>query len=46
MDMALGVIERLYGRERTEAIANLTEYEWQQDPTKDPFHRFLNQAMS
>jgi transcriptional regulator GlxA family with amidase domain len=45
IDMALGVIARLFGPERAEAIANLTEYEWQQDPTKDPFHRFLNQAM-
>lgn len=44
-DMALAVIARLFGRERAEAIANLTEYEWQTDPTRDPFHRFLNQAM-
>lgn len=44
MDMALAVIERLYGSERAEAIANLTEYEWQRDPTRDPFVRFLNQA--
>lgn len=44
-DMALAVIARLYGRERAEAIANLTEYERQTDPTKDPFHKFLNQAM-
>jgi transcriptional regulator GlxA family with amidase domain len=44
-DMALAVIARLYGQERAEAIANLTEYERQTDPTKDPFHKFLNQAM-
>ncbi len=44
-DMALAVIARLWGRERAELIANLTEYEWQQDPARDPFHRFLNQAM-
>jgi putative intracellular protease/amidase len=44
-DMALGIIARLYGAARAEDIANLTEYEWQQDPTRDPFHRFLNQAM-
>ena len=44
-DMALGVIARLYGRERAQAIADLTEYEWQADPTRDPFVRFLNQAM-
>ena len=45
MDMALAVIERLYGSERAEAIANLTEYEWQRDPTRDPFVRFLNDAV-
>ena len=44
-DMALGIIARLYGAERAQQIANLTEYEWQTDPTRDPFHRFLNQAM-
>jgi len=43
-DMALAVIAKLYGRERADLIANLTEYEWQTDPTRDPFHRFLNQA--
>ena len=45
-DMALSVIARLFGRERADAIANLTEYEWQSDPGRDPFHRFLNQMMS
>jgi putative intracellular protease/amidase len=44
MDMALGVIARLYGRDKAEEIANLTEYQWQSDPTRDPFHRFLNQG--
>ena len=44
-DMALGVIARLYGKERAQSIADLTEYEWQSDPTRDPFVRFLNQAM-
>jgi len=43
-DMALAVIAKLWGRERAEAIANLTEYEWQSDSTRDPFHKFLNQA--
>ena len=38
-------LARLYGRERAQAIADLTEYEWQADPTRDPFVRFLNQAM-
>ena len=44
-DMALGIIARLYGEERAGQISNLTEYEWRTDPTQDPFHRFLNQAM-
>jgi putative intracellular protease/amidase len=44
-DMALAVIARLWGRERAEAIANVTEYEWQTDPAKDAFHKFLNQMM-
>ena len=41
-DMALAVIERLYGRDRAEAIAIVTEYEWQRDAAKDPFHAYLN----
>jgi putative intracellular protease/amidase len=44
IDMALAVIAKLYGRERAELIANLTEYEWQTDSTRDPFHKYLNQA--
>jgi transcriptional regulator GlxA family with amidase domain len=44
-DMALAIIARLYGEERAENIANLTEYERQTDPARDPFHRFLNKAM-
>lgn len=40
-DMALAVIERLYGAERAEEIANLTEYARETDPTHDPFVRFL-----
>lgn len=42
-DMALAVIARLYGQQRAEAIAILTEYEWNRDPGKDPFHPYLNQ---
>ena len=37
MDMALAVIGRLYGTERAEEIAVLTEYEWHRDPDWDPF---------
>ena len=44
IDMALAVIAKLYGRERAEQIANLTEYEWQRDPTRDPFVAFLDRG--
>ena len=43
-DMALAIIARLYGRERAQQIAELTEYEWQSDSTRDPFAKFLNQG--
>ncbi len=43
-DMALGVIAKLYGRERAEEVARMTEYEWQSDPHRDPFYRYLNQG--
>jgi len=43
-DMALGVIARLYGRDRAQQIADMTEYEWHSDPNRDPFHRFLNKG--
>lgn len=45
-DMALGIIARLYGRQRAEDIASLTEYEWQSDPTRDPFTKYLNKAIN
>ncbi len=44
MDMALAVIERLFGSERAETIAVLNEYEWHRDPSWDPFVKYLNQA--
>ena len=43
-DMALAVIARLHGKERAEQIATLTEYSWQSDPDRDPFHEFLDQG--
>jgi len=42
-DMALGVIARLYGRERAEAVALVTEYQWHSDADRDPFVAYLNQ---
>ena len=44
IDMALAVIARLFGSERAQAIANRTEYVWQDDPNRDPFYKFLNQG--
>ena len=46
MDMALALIARLWGEERAEQIATLTEYEWHRDPTDDPFVKYLNKAPS
>ena len=43
-DMALAVISKLYGKEIALQIAESTEYEWQQDSTRDPFVRFLNKG--
>ena len=44
IDMALAVIARLYGQARAEKIAAITEYEWHQDSTCDPFVKYLNQG--
>lgn len=43
-DMALGVIEKLWGGELAQIVADMTEYERQTDPTRDPFTKFLNQG--
>jgi putative intracellular protease/amidase len=45
-DMALAVIARLWGPERAERIANLTEYSWHRDADVDPFARFLDQGLA
>lgn len=45
-DMALAVIARLYGRERAERIAVLTEYTWHTDADRDPFAAYLDKAGS
>jgi len=44
-DMALAIIARLYGKAKADEIAELTEYEWHTDATRDPFAKFLNKAM-
>lgn len=38
-DMALGLVEKLYGRSMAEKIAFEAEYQWNDDPTRDPFAR-------
>lgn len=43
-DMALAVIARLYGRAQADRVALIAEYEWEDDPSRDPFHRYLNQG--
>ena len=42
--MALAMIARLFGPERAESVAVLTEYERQTDGAQDPFHAYLNQT--
>lgn len=36
-DMALGLVQKLFGKERAQRLARSLEYEWHQDPTVDPF---------
>jgi transcriptional regulator GlxA family with amidase domain len=43
-DMALGVIARFFGEKRARRIADACEYEWNEDPNRDPFHKFLNKG--
>ena len=43
-DMSLGVIAQMFGRERAEQIAVMTEYEWHADASEDPFSQYLNQG--
>jgi transcriptional regulator GlxA family with amidase domain len=37
MDMALAVIAKLCGREKSLEIASRAEYEWHEDSSRDPF---------
>ncbi|MEQ1908346.1 MAG: DJ-1/PfpI family protein [Vicinamibacterales bacterium] len=36
-DMALGLVAKLYGKPRAQALARSLEYEWHEDSTVDPF---------
>ena len=44
IDMALAVIADLFGTERAEELATLTEYQWHRDADSDPFVAYLNQG--
>ncbi len=37
MDMALGAIARMHGRDVAVQVARVCEYHWQEDSTRDPF---------
>ena len=39
MDMTLGLIEKIYGKDKSLKVANLAEYEWHQDKSCDPFYK-------
>ncbi|MFN7984497.1 MAG: DJ-1/PfpI family protein [Vicinamibacterales bacterium] len=38
-DMALGLVQKLFGKARAQGLARSLEYEWHEDPTVDPFAR-------
>jgi transcriptional regulator GlxA family with amidase domain len=40
IDMALHMVDRLYGADLAQKIADGIEHEWQKDPAHDPFARF------
>jgi putative intracellular protease/amidase len=45
MDMALAVIERIFGADRAESICALTEYTRHLDADRDPFVKHLNEMV-
>ena len=44
-DMALAVIERLFGAELAAQVVNYTEYQWHRQSDEDPFAQLLNQGV-
>ncbi|MEM7441732.1 MAG: DJ-1/PfpI family protein [Pseudomonadota bacterium] len=36
-DMALAIVDRLFGRDVAEKVATIAEYDWHRDPAWDPF---------
>ena len=45
-DMALAVIERLFGAELAAQVVNYTEYQWHRQADEDPFAQLLNQGVA
>ena len=45
IDMSLAVIERFFGQSVARMIAVATEYEWNEDPSRDPFVKHANSAV-
>jgi putative intracellular protease/amidase len=43
-DMALAVIQRLFGPEAAQNVVNYSEYQWHQEADIDPFESLLNQG--
>ncbi|WP_199288580.1 DJ-1/PfpI family protein [Henriciella aquimarina] len=37
IDMAIGLVEMIEGREKAENVARVAEYDWNDDPSNDPF---------
>lgn len=44
-DMALAVVQRLFGTELAEMVMNYTEYQWHRQADEDPFAALLNQGV-
>ena len=43
-DMALAVIQRLFGAEAAQNVVNYTEYQWHTESSIDPFESLLNKG--
>jgi len=43
-DMALAVIQRLFGNEAAQNVVNYTEYQWHTEASIDPFESLLNKG--
>ncbi len=45
IDMSLAVVARFFGIDAARMIAASTEYEWNENPDRDPFVRYANSAI-